>query len=148
MYSEDAEELIIATLGQETLGGRYVRQIKGPALGIYQMEPMTYDSLWAHYISQDEALARRILNGCQYLQRPPSEHLVHNLKLATMMTRIFYRQIRDPLPKKEDIDGIWDYYKSWYNTKLGRATKDEFIKNYVKFVGIDLSRPKAVAKKG
>ncbi len=143
MYSESAEEIIIATLAQETLGGCFVRQVKGPALGIYQMEPVTYDSLWAHYISQDENLARRILNGCQYLQRPPAEHLVHNLKLATMMTRIYYRQVRDPLPAKDDIEGIWNYYKIFYNTTLGSATKDQFMKNYVKFVGIDLSRSKA-----
>ncbi len=138
MYSEDAEELIVATLSQESLGGCYVRQVKGPALGVYQMEPATYDSLWAHYISQDDQLARRILNSCQYLQRPTSEHLVWNLKLATMMTRIFYRQIHEALPAKGDIEGIWNYYKRFYNTVKGAATRDQFMANYAKFTGIDL----------
>lgn len=137
MYSEAAEELIIATLAQETLGGCYVKQIRGPALGIYQMEPATYDSLWAHYISQDLTLAARILNSCQYLQRPPCEHLIWNLKLATMMTRIHYRQIREALPKKDDVEGLWRYYKQYYNSNLGSATREQFMRNYDQMMGAD-----------
>lgn len=137
MFSENAEELLIATLAQETLGGCYVHQVKGPALGIYQMEPATYDSLWANYISRDLMLSARILNCNQYLQRPPSEHLVWNMKLATMMTRVYYRQIPEALPDKNDIEGLWMYYRQYYNTIKGKATREDFMRNYDMFMGAD-----------
>lgn len=40
-YSKDAEELLIFTCAVETNGGEYLKQIQGPALGIYQCEPTT-----------------------------------------------------------------------------------------------------------
>ena len=45
LYSEDAEELLVFTCAVESLGGTYLQQVKGPALGIYQMEPVTYNDI-------------------------------------------------------------------------------------------------------
>ena len=42
MYSKEAEEILVFTCASESLGGTYLKQVKGPALGIYQMEPATY----------------------------------------------------------------------------------------------------------
>lgn len=137
LYSEAAEELLIATVAQETLGGCYVHQVRGPALGIFQMEPRSYDSLWSNFLSQDLMLTARVLNSNQYLQRPPAEHMVWNLKLATMMARIYYRQIPEALPAKDDIEGIWRQYKQYYNTPMGKATRDDFMRNYDMFMGAD-----------
>ena len=50
LYSKDAEELLIFTCAVESDGGTYLKQIKGPALGIYQMEPRTYNDIWQNYM--------------------------------------------------------------------------------------------------
>ena len=136
LYSPDAEELLVATMAQETLGGTYLTQVNGPALGIYQMEKENYDKLWQVNISQDPALARLILNGCQYIQRPPAEHMVWNLYLATMMARVYYHKINKPLPKANSLQDIWLYYKEWWNSSKGAATQDEFYANYHRFIGV------------
>jgi hypothetical protein len=135
MYSENAEELLIATMAHESLGGTYLKQTKGPALGVFQMEPATYDDMWNHYIGNDVPLMKSILNACQYLQRPPAAHLTWNLRLATIMARVYYYRVRPPLPIKSDLDAIWLYYKNYWNTQVGSATKDAFVKNYYRFVG-------------
>ena len=135
LYSEDAEELLIATMAQETLGGSFLAQVSGPALGIYQMEPQTYGDHWAHFIGNDIPLMKNILNACQYMQIPPAQHLVWNLRLATIMTRVHYLRVRSPLPNKDDLDAIWTYYKNYYNSSKGAATQDAFVKNYNRFVG-------------
>ena len=49
MYSQAAEELLVFTCACESLGGTYLKQVKGPALGIYQMEPATYQDIWENY---------------------------------------------------------------------------------------------------
>lgn len=49
-YSPAAEALLLGTAAHESHGGRYLSQIRGPARGIYQMEPATHDDLWRHYL--------------------------------------------------------------------------------------------------
>lgn len=145
LYSRDAEELLVATMAHESQGGTYLVQASGPALGVYQMEPYTHDSIWNHNLSSNPELARAILNGCRFLQKPEASELVWNLQYATMMARIYYRQVRDPLPAFDDIDGIWNYYKEYWNTTSGSAKKDDFLANYNRFIGKQASKKSAVA---
>lgn len=151
LYSKDIEELLVATMAHESKGGTYVAQVGGDArsaLGIYQMEPFTYDSLWGHYLSSDAQLAARILNSMRYLQKPPSDHLVYNLRLATIMARVFYLQLKDKIPDRDDLEGIWHLYKTYYNSSKGSATKDEFMADYFHFIGKENSSEKVRIKTG
>ena len=50
------------------------------------------------------------------------------------MARLHYRRRSEPLPQHTDIEAIWEYYKKYYNTHLGKAEKEESIKHYRKFV--------------
>jgi hypothetical protein len=43
-------------------------------------------------------------------------------------------QLREPLPNANDIEALGTYYKKYYNTPLGRATVEEFMKNCERFV--------------
>lgn len=141
-YSPDAEELLVATMAHESKGGIFVAQQGGPALGIYQMEPFTYDSLWNSYIIQFPELLARILGACRYTARPTADHLMWNMRLSTIMTRVFYLQVKEALPNKNDIEGIWHIYKTYYNTSKGSATKEDFIANYNRFIGKENSDEK------
>lgn len=145
-YSPEAEELLVATMSHESKGGTYIAQEHGPALGIYQMEPFTYDSLWNSYIIQYPILLAKIQAACSYVSRPNSSHLLWDMRLATIMARVFYLQIRESLPHKDDIEGIWNIYKTYYNTAKGSAKKDDFIANYNLFIGKGVSDEKR--KKG
>jgi len=136
-------------MAHESKGGTYVAQLHGDAksaVGIFQMEPFTYDSLWNHYLSNHADLAAKILNSLRYVQKPPSEHCIFNIKLATIMARVFYLQLRDELPMPGDLDGIWNLYKTYYNSSKGAATKDEFIADYFHFIGKEQDNGKAQGK--
>ena len=134
LYSKDAEELMIFTCAVESLGGTYIRQVKGPALGIYQMEPTTHNDIWQNYIHGQAPLCMRLFSNFDIVRTPSESRLIYDLRYATAMTRIFYARIYDALPPSDDENAIWEYYKKYYNTVEGAATKDESIKKYHDFV--------------
>jgi len=134
IYSENAEELLVATCCQESLLGNYVRQVHGPALGIYMCEPDTYLDIWNNYISKSTVLKEKVLKSNNYSSPPDPSHLIFNLKYATQIARIFYSRVRSPIPPKNDINAIWTYYKKYYNTAEGAATESDFINNYFRYV--------------
>ena len=49
IYSEDATDLIMAT-GRTESKFKYLKQIRGPALGFFQMEPATCRDIWENYV--------------------------------------------------------------------------------------------------
>lgn len=134
LYSENAEELLIFTCATESNGGHYLKQVKGVALGIYQMEPETYYDLWHNYILKKGSLSLTLMSAFNIHYMPDASRLIYDLQFATVMARIFYRRIPEELPDKNNIDSIWDYYKRYYNTRKGAAVKDDSIKKYHSFI--------------
>ena len=134
LYSKNAEELLVFTCASESLGGTLLAQIKGPALGIYQMEPNTYTDIWVNYIRARNQLATlmAIHFGCNKI--PEIERLVYDLHYATAMSRIHYFRMPGNLPDAKDVEGLWDYYKKYYNTEKGKAKKEDSIKKYQDFI--------------
>lgn len=134
IYSKDAEELLVFTCAAESLGGTLLHQIKGPALGIYQMEPNTYTDIWVNFIRARNQLATLMAlhMGCNRI--PEVERMIYDLHFATAMARIHYLRHNGKLPKHDDVDAIWEYYKKYYNTVKGKATKEESIKKYQQFI--------------
>lgn len=134
MYSKEAEELLVFTCAAESLGGTYLHQVQGPAVGIFQMEPNTYTDIWVNYIRGRNQLATLMAlhMGCNRI--PDVERMIYDLHFAAAMARIHYLRHSGKLPKKDDVDGIWEYYKKYYNTVKGKATKEESIKKYKQFI--------------
>lgn len=133
LYSQDAEELLVFTCAVESLGGTFIHQVGGPALGIYQMEPNTHNDIWQNHISPNGSLTMRLMSNFN-ISKPSEEVLIYDLRYATAMTRIFYERIKEPLPSASDENAIWEYYKKYYNTQKGAAQKDQSIKKYHCFV--------------
>lgn len=125
-----AEDLVMGTAAQESRF-KYVRQIKGPALGIYQAEPSTHLDYW-RYLSSKQMLHDRVIVKCDIIPslKVNHERLVYDLKYATIMCRIHYLRIKEALPEHGDIEGYARYWKKYYNTSFGAGTEDEFIRNY------------------
>ena len=134
-YSIEAVDLLCMTAAHESLNGTYLKQIKGPALGIYQMEPSTHDDIWDNFLAHRKILPE-LVSGFD------SDELVYNLKYATVMARVHYWRVKEPLPKRKDTgpdsDYIYElakYAKRYYNTHLGKATADDYFDAFVKLYG-------------
>ena len=133
MASPAAEALLLGTAAQESHCGRYLHQLgNGPALGIFQMEPATYHDIWENYIAYRPKIQKQL--AILWPVRPEPEEMVVNLLLAAVMSRIHYRRVPVPLPQAEDLSGLADYWKKYFNSSLGRGTTAEFITNWHRFL--------------
>ena len=133
MNSKSAVNLLLGTAAQESRLGKYLHQINGPALGIYQCEPNTLDDIFNKYLRHRKELLRKILK----LSIPgltKSKNAVGNLYYATAIARIHYYRVPEKLPSSDDIEGLANYWKKYYNTKKGKGTPEEFINNYKRYV--------------
>lgn len=142
LYSLSAEEMLVATCAQESRGGTFIKQVRGPAFGIYQMEPATHDSIWQEKLMFDDkdgktinSLGYLILKGCKYIVSVPADTMIHNMFYSAMMARVFWLRFPEPLPSPDDFPEIWRQYKKHWNTEKGDATKEQFIRNYNNFTG-------------
>ena len=136
LWNANAEELLVMTCAQESLGGKYLHQIKGPALGIFEMQPNTINDIWKNYLSTRISMLKGIYDQLKIIERPDDEVMVYNLRYATIMARVFYERIKENLPDAKDVEAMAKYYKHYYNTDLGAATIPEIISNYHKFIGV------------
>ena len=133
LHSDNAVNLLIGTAAQESHLGRYRKQLGGgPALGIFQMEPATFDDIVKNYLRYKPELAARIERVAR-ISRFKAEDLENNDLLATCMARVHYLRVREAIPS--DLEGWARYWKRYYNTPLGKGTEEEFIANYKRFVG-------------
>jgi hypothetical protein len=99
------------------------------------MEELTYNEVWASYLSSHSHLAYKILQATYMSTKPPFPMLMHNIYYATLIARINYMRFKDPIPPADDLTGIAEYYKKFWNTSLGKATPQGAIENYHKFIG-------------
>lgn len=134
LYSKDAEELLVFTCAVESNGGTYLKQLKGPALGIYQMEPQTYNDLWQNNLRNDGRLMLILFSNFNISNVPSEDCMIYDLRFATAMARLFYKRIPEKLPAFDNVDAIWSYYKRYYNTANGAAQKEYSIRKYHNFI--------------
>jgi len=134
VYSKDAEEILVFTCAAESLGGTLLHQVKGPAVGIYQMEPNTYTDIWTNFIRARNRMATLMAMHFNCTKIPEHERMIYDLHFATAMARIHYLRFSGKLPDAKDIEGLWEYYKKYYNTEKGKAKKEDSIKKYEQFI--------------
>lgn len=130
MYSPEAEELLVFTCANESDGCSFIKQVKGPALGIYQMEPETYNDIWYNYIIHKGSIVMQLALNFSAHGMPDEQRLIYDLRFASAMCRLHYARVVDPLPNASDANAIWDYYKLHYNTVTGLANKRDAISKY------------------
>jgi hypothetical protein len=133
-YSAAAMNLVLGTAAQETLCGYYLKQTKGPGLGIYSMEPRTHDDVWTIVILDRPFLKHKIEQEFYKFEEMQSANLVGNLWYATLMCRLQYIRFKEPLPDHSDIEGLAEYWKKYYNTVKGKGTVEDFVRNYSRYV--------------
>ncbi len=133
LYSPAAAELLLGTALQESRL-QYLKQIgKGPALGLFQMEPATHNDIWDNYLGYRKELAAKVLKLGHSLQ--PAA-LATDLLYAAAMCRVHYRRAPDRLPEQGDYEAQAEFYKRIYNTYEGAATVDEYLENWYAHSGV------------
>ena len=138
LWSEAAENLLLGTAATESRLGTYLVQMSssgdGRALGIYQIEQQTHNSIWENYIKFRPGIDVKLKCMVPYARItndiPDHNQLITNLEYATAIARLVYYPHAEKLPDATDIAGLGIYYKRYYNTIKGRGSVDKFIKDF------------------
>lgn len=133
--SPSARQLLACTFAQESWMGHYLKQVKGPALGIGQVEPLTHLDVYENFLIYNPKLRAKIDElSCNKIIFEREKELVTNLAYAAAITRLVYYRIKEPLPEYGDIGAMAVYWKNYYNTSKGKGTIQEFTENYHRLV--------------
>jgi hypothetical protein len=135
LWAPVAENLVLGTALHES-HCRYLRQIRGPAMGIYQMEPATHYDLHKSFLAYNNLLRVRVNQYASFFSgdMPDPGEMIGNLFYATAMCRIHYRRVRDPLPTNEPY-ALAEYWKQWFNTRLGKGTVEQALPHFERALG-------------
>ncbi len=140
LYSKSAEELLMLTAAVESNLGEYIEQTKGPALGIFQMEPMTHNDIMDRWLSQaPKAVRSKVERFLKKYVGDVERHedelaLQYNLKYAILLARLKYYTVKAPLPPYDDKHALASYWKQFYNSPLGKGTVSKALEKYNKYV--------------
>ncbi|MBL4761209.1 MAG: hypothetical protein JKY93_00750 [Gammaproteobacteria bacterium] len=146
LYSLAAENLLVGTAKHESGGGRYLAQINGPALGIYQIEPATHRDIFENFLAYRPDLAAHVIDLAAYvavamhplinglvadhIMQLLDEQLITNLLYSTAIARLVYYRDSHALPAADDLPALAAYYKRVFNTVSGKASEQDFIHTY------------------
>ena len=136
-YSKGSAFLLLCTAAIESNCGEYIKQINGPAIGIWQMEPATYADIQL----ESDALIGNSDFDIEFQERINSletgffsaevtawnTSLIQSPMYACAMARLKYSMDPHPLPEYTgdisiDMPSFYEYYKRVYNTELGAST--------------------------
>jgi hypothetical protein len=148
LNSLNAEQLVLGTAIQES-GLIYRHQTGGgPALGLFQMEPMDHHDIWVNFLANQPALRSKVLtladpgelidpggNANPHGDYVRDDALVSNDEYSAALCRIHYRrhEASSPLPLVNDIQGMAVYWKTNYNDG-GSGRVDEFVENWDRYM--------------
>lgn len=126
--SLESRYLLMCTAAIESDCGYYIKQINGPALGPWQMEPETHDDIWENCDAlRDDVFANRVRS----VRVSPLKRTEHDLQVSPMyacaMARLKYAMDPKALPVYTglphlDMPAFYEVYKRVYNTAHGKST--------------------------
>lgn len=133
--SKSAEILLAGTILCET-GGDYLKQVHGPALGLYQIEPTTHIDVKKWLMQpKNKNLLTYTLSSCFAAILPPDDAcLIYHLRYATIIARFIYYRAPASLPRIDDAQGFANYHKKFYNTPKGKADVTKNIAVFEKLI--------------
>lgn len=126
-YSDDSVELLMMIAAHESGLGIYIKQVNGPALGIFQMEPATHDDVWAN---GDSCISNASLLGYDL---ECSETLEYDLQYQILMARQRLFMISEPIPPANMVDDMSEYCKKYWNTEDGKADAFDYFNAYLDY---------------
>lgn len=132
MHSPAAERLLLMTACHESGGFKYDRQEGGgPALSYYQIEPDTLKDLYRNYLRFRPDM-QAVLDRFKPTADCTPEQALMDPVYATAAARMIYRRVPQRLPALDDYMGMARYWKTFYNTPLGKGTEGKFLADAIK----------------
>ena len=126
-YSNDAVELLMMIAAHESKLGTYIKQVGGPALGIFQIEPATHDDV---FDNGDSCIHNASLLGYDL---ECSEMLEYDLRYQILMARQKLFMISEPIPPANMVDDMSEYCKKYWNTESGKADAFDYFNAYLDY---------------
>lgn len=121
MLRHQAVETLCMIVAHESLRGQYRRQQGGgPARSLYQIERITFDTVWDESDTIDEVATSLGYNR-------DFDRMEHDDEYATFVARHYLAMDRNPLPRT--ATECAQYCKSYWNGP-GKATADEYLRDY------------------
>ena len=109
----------------------YLQQIGGgPALGLFQIEPTTFNDIYDRYLQREDK--KELLGRVQQFitAQDVRDQVIGNIPFAVVIARIRYYMVPEPLPAYDDLQALAEYWKAHYNTSRGAGTIQGFIENF------------------
>lgn len=119
-WNDDSSKILIYGTGMIETGYQAIMQRgipKNGGIGFYQEQPSDYAdlTLWLKN-GFNRAMLDRVLSVCNYVSLPPDVLCVaFNIAYATLICRMHYHRIREPLPKANDAQNLAQYHYKYYN---------------------------------
>jgi hypothetical protein len=131
LWSQAAENLVLGTALVESKA-EYIHQVRGPALGLWQMEPATHDDIHANFLVFRKDLRDKLAELATSAEiTAGANEMVGNLYYACAMCRLLYRRVREDLPPEKDAEGMASFYKRWYNTPAGKSSVEKALPHFI-----------------
>ena len=117
----------------------YLKQIKGPAVGCWQIEPWVGVSICNDFLKFRESLMKKVADSCmldwKYFIEPSEDDwryiLTTNLAAQIIFCRLHYWRVPKPLPRTLEEQAI--QWKQYYNTAKGAGTPQHFAEIVSKY---------------
>jgi len=120
LHSDHCVELLAMICAHESLGGKYRKQIGGPALGLFQIEPVTHNSVWDN---SDSIRAR----AKRYGITEDVSKLESDDRYSIWVARHYLAMDKNPLPKTPEAMAA--YCKHYWN-RTGKATPEKYLSDW------------------
>lgn len=153
LWSPSAEKLLCMIAAHESGGFRHRRQLHGPALSLFQIEPMTFHDLTCRYLVRRSDLQARLMGFLpseadrafftdpnpvpdlsDWLAQKQAQALLRALEVndafACAVSRVKLLAVPEPLPAVGDLDGLGAYAKAHWNGP-GKATAEKYIQDFL-----------------
>ena len=129
-FNSSVVDLMLGTMAVESDFGKYERQFNnGPAIGIFQMEPNTIDDLIINYLDYRPRLKHKAQRAIEsYL----NSTLIGDHRSQIILCRLQYMRFKSNVPS--DLDGLAHYWKTYWNSSLGKGTEEKFKTKYKLYV--------------
>jgi len=124
-----ARAMLVAIAYQES-GFTHRRQIRGPARGWWQFEPIGVRGVLTHHASQ--TMAEQVCAWLVYphVTDPLYQAVEHNDALACAFARLLLWRFPDPLPEQHDAEEGWKQYQSLWSP--GKPHPERWPDNYAR----------------
>ena len=118
-------DLLLITGQVESDLGRLVKQVKGPAVGLFQIEPFTEGEVWKHYISRNKDLKEKITK-LRFPAKLGRHEMEYNTAYSIALTYCIYKW-RKVNPKDMTLAEMATTHKVKYNTMKGKSSVSKTI---------------------